>query len=173
MTFGAPVMASGFLAGLTHPLTVTTHAVALLGLGLMIGQQLHRRVTLAAFALGLFAGLAALATGVGETPAQIVILLGAAGLGAASGRPVRELLGAPLALIVGAAVGLDSPPQATSIPTANAALVGTALAGFVTVALITADSARLREGWRHIGVRVFGSWIAVSAILVLALRLAR
>jgi len=141
----------------------------------MIGQQLHRRVTLAAFALGLVAGLAALATGVGATPAPIVILLGAAtaGLGAASGRPVRELLGAPLALIVGAAVGLDSPPQATSIPTANAALVGTPLAGFVTVALIAAGSARLREGWRHIGARVFGSWIAVSAILVLALRLAR
>jgi hypothetical protein len=31
----------------------------------------------------------------------------------------------------------------------------------------------LARGWRRIGARIVGSWIAASAILVLALRLVR
>jgi hypothetical protein len=34
-------------------------------------------------------------------------------------------------------------------------------------------TARSRRDWQRIGVRIAGSWIAASAILVLALRLAR
>ena len=175
MNTPASVLASAFLAGLMHPLSVTAHVMALLGLGLMIGQQLRRGITLAAFALGLIGGLAALAAAVGETRAPVVLLAGAAiaGLAVAIGYPVRAILAAPLALIIGTVVGLDSPPRAASIPAANAALVGTALAALAAVALIAATTARLRQGWPPVGVRVLGSWIAASAILVVTLRLAR
>jgi hypothetical protein len=141
----------------------------------MVGQQSRRRATLLAFAIGLMAGLAALAAAIGETRAPLDLLSGAAlaGLAAAVGWPMPSILGAPLALIVGAAIGLDSPPRAASIAAANAALAGTALAAFAAVALIAAVAARLRPGWPRIGVRVLGSWIAAAAILVVPLQLAR
>ena len=154
---------------------VPAHAVALLGLGLMAGQQERRRVTMLAFAVGLIAGLVALAGAVGETPANTVLLAAgaAAGLAAAIGWPVPAVIGAPLALVVGASVGLDSPPKVTAIQAANATLLGTALGAFVMVAVVAAIAGRRRRGWLRIGVRVLGSWVAASAILVLALRLAR
>ena len=168
----ASALASGFIAGLMHPLSITAHVIALIGLGLMIGQQSRRRATLAAFAIGLVAGLAA---AVGETRAPLVLMSGAAlaGLAAASGWAVPSVLGAPLAFIVGVAFGLDSPPRAATIEAANAALAGTALAAFAAVAMIAVISGRMRQGWPRIGVRVLGSWIAASAILVVTLQLAR
>jgi len=174
-TLSGSALLSGFVAGLMHPLSITAHVVALMGLGLMIGQQLRRRATLVAFTLGLIVGLAALAAAVGETRAPLVLLSGAAlaGLAAASGWPVPSILGGPLALIVGTAIGLDSPPRVASIAAANAALVGTALAAFAAVAVIAVITGQLRQGWPRIGVRVLGSWIAAAAILVVTLEVAR
>ena len=171
----ASALASGFIAGLMHPLSITAHVIALIGLGLMIGQQSRRRATLAALAIGLVGGLAALAAAVGETRAPLVLMSGAAlaGLAAASGWAVPSVLGAPLAFIVGVALGLDSPPRAATIAAANAALAGTAFAAFAAVAMIAVISGRMRQGWPRIGVRVLGSWIAASAILVVTLQLAR
>jgi hypothetical protein len=175
MNWAVTALLNGLQSGFLNPFVVPAHLIALLGLGLMIGQQLHRRATLTAFALGLTAGLIALAVAVGETSAGMVILgcAAAAGLAAATEWPMPGLLGAPLALIVGIVIGLDSPPQAASIQAANAALAGTGVAAFATVGLIAAVTARLRQEWLRIGTRVLGSWIAASAILVLALRLAR
>jgi hypothetical protein len=52
-------------------------------------------------------------------------------------------------------------------------LAGTA-AGF-TLALwaVAAFSVRLHRDWQRLGARILGSWIAASAVLVLALRLLR
>ena len=46
---------SGFVAGLVHPLALPAHVLALLALGLLIGQQTAgtRHVSLAAFAAGV------------------------------------------------------------------------------------------------------------------------
>jgi urease accessory protein len=166
---------NGLQSGALNPLQLPAHLIALVGLALMIGQQTQRRATLAAFALGLATGLVALAAAVGETPAETIILSGAAvaALAAASGWPVPGILGAPLALIIGAAFGLDSPPRAASIQAAHAALAGTALAAVAMVGVVAAITARLRQGWLRIGVRVLGSWVAASVILVLTLRLVR
>lgn len=170
-----PASLSALQAGLLHPLMIPAHVVALLGLGLMIGQQTRRLLTLMAFAAGLAAGLAALAHAVGETPALTVLLAAAAvaGLAAAVGWSVPTLLAAPLALVIGVCVGLDSPPKVAAIQAANVALVGTGLGAFAGVAVIAAIAARLRRRWLRIGIRVLGSWVAASAILVIALRLVR
>jgi hypothetical protein len=175
MSLADPGLLGGLQAGLLHPFTVPAHVVALLGLGLMIGEQRRRAVTLLALALGLLVGLAALAWAVGETAASIVLLGGAAvaGLTAAIGRPMPMVVAAPVALVIGASLGLDSPPQAASIQAANAALIGTGLGAFGAVAVAAAMASRLRRGWLRFAPRVLGSWIAASAILVIALRLAR
>ena len=59
---------SGFVAGLVHPLALPAHVLALLALGLLIGQQTAgtRHVSLAAFAAGVAVGLTAISFGVGH-----------------------------------------------------------------------------------------------------------
>jgi urease accessory protein len=171
----APGLLGSFYGGLLHPLTVPVHIVALFGLALLIGQQRQRRMTILAFAVGLTGGLAALVAAVGETSAASVLLAGSAltGLTAAIGWPVPGMLGAPLAAIIGACIGLDSPPQAASIQGANAALAGTAIGALVLIGLIAAITARLQHGWPRIATRILGSWIAASATMVLALQFVR
>ena len=92
-------------------------------------------------------------------------------------RPLPALACALLAAIAGVALGLDSPPEAISIAVATAMLVGTGLGASLALAIIVAGTsylARVRDwNWARLGGRILGSWIAASAILVLALRFAR
>ncbi len=76
-------------------------------------------------------------------------------------------------LAAGVALSLNAPPQAITLRGALASQAGTILAALVLLAAVTFIAARAREPWQRIGVRVVGSWIAASAILVLALRLTR
>jgi len=50
---------------------------------------------------------------------------------------------------------------------------GTALGAVVALAYATFLANYARKPWQRIGVRVVGSWIAASAILVLALTVAQ
>ena len=171
---------SSFLGGLLHPLAVPAHVLALLALGLLIGQQRAARllVPVAAFAAGLAAGLAALAFGAGQTSAANLLLAAAAlsGLLVALARPLPVPAGAPLAAVVGIALGLDSPPQAISILAATVMLIGTGVGATIALAIVVL-CARYAAGAQHIaprtGVRILGSWAAASALLVLALRFVR
>src|SRR3984893_11672518 len=74
----------GFYGGLLHPVLTPTHGLALLGLGLLIGQQPagKRLILKMLFALALAAGLLALALAVGETAAGAVLLAAVAVSGA-------------------------------------------------------------------------------------------
>src|SRR3981081_1577731 len=172
---------SGFVAGLLHPLVLPAHVLALLALGLLIGQQMAGRqiVSLAAFVIGLAAGLTAIAFAVGQTLAADVLLAVAfvSGAFAAMARPLPALAYALLAAIAGVALGLDSPPETVSIAVATAMLIGTGLGASLALAVIVAGTSYLfgvhEWIWARIGGRILGSWIAASAILVLALRFAR
>lgn len=166
--------AGGFVAGLLNPLLAPAHMVALIGLGLLGGQNAMsaRAANIAAFALGLAGGLGAIAWGVGETSANDVLLVAAAlcGLLAAAGFPVPAWLAAPLALAVGVAFGLDSPPQTISLRDAVLMLIGTACGGVAALAVTAFAACWAARLWHGIALRVAGSWIAAIAILVLALR---
>jgi urease accessory protein len=165
-----------FLSGLLHPFFVTAQALTLAGLGLFVGQQVPRvrRLLLSVFALSLLAGALAIATGVGETGSTPGLLGAAAvtGLIVAIAWPALNPLGAIALVVGGAALALDSPPQAVTIPSAVVMQSGLGLGALATVAIIAWLTAEPRRHWR-IGVRVAGSWIAAAAILALALRLAR
>jgi urease accessory protein len=166
----------GFYGGLLHPLLTPTHGLALLGLGLLIGQQpaSNRLVPLLLFALGLGGGLLALAFAVGETQAGAVLLAGVAlsgALVAASFRLPVWVLG-PLAATMGAAIGLDSPPDVISIEEAIVILNGTGIGALIALGLVVEGAARMARDWQRIGVRVLGSWTAASALLAIAVRVA-
>ena len=52
-------------------------------------------------------------------------------------------------------------------------MIGGILTGVPLLLIVTTELARrLKQPWARIGARIFGSWIAASAILVLVLRLA-
>jgi hydrogenase/urease accessory protein HupE len=166
---------TGLIGGLLHPLAVPAHVLALLAIGLLIGQQRGRLVPLAAFFGGLAAGLAALAFAVATTSAANVLLAAAAvsGLLVALARPLPAFVSGPLAAIAGIALGLDSPPSAIAITAAVAMLIGTGIGAGLAVAIVAAGASCLSRPWQQIGVRILGSWTAASAIMVLALRFVR
>jgi urease accessory protein len=171
----APVGGSGVIAGLLHPLVVPEHLLALVGLGLLIGQQDQGRGALSvAFAAGLVAGLAAIALAAGESHANEALIACAAVAGSlvALARPVTPVIGWPLAAAVGTAIGLDSPPEVVDLRVAGMMLVGTLVGAIVVVAAIVKLVVWLDADWQRVGVRVVGSWTAAAGILVLALRFA-
>ena len=165
-----------FVGGLLNPLTVPAHVLTLLGVALLIGTQRSGRVlSTLSFAIGTVVGLAAIVRAVGLTPALDVMLLMSVASGAlvALAIPLPQVLSAIIAATAGLALGLDSPPQAISLVDATASLVGTGLSAMLAFVLVVLIAARLTRSWQRIGLRIFGSWIAASATLVLALRIAR
>jgi urease accessory protein len=167
----------GFYAGLLHPVLTPTHGLALLALGLLIGQQPveKRLLPQMLFALALAAALLALAFAVGETQAGAVLLAAVAITGALVAAAFRlpiVVLG-PLAAVAGAAIGLDSPPNVISFQEAVVMLIGTGLGGSIALGLVVEGAARMARDWQLIGVRVLGSWTAASAMLAIAVRFAK
>ena len=167
---------SAALEGLLHPLATPAHVVALAGLALVGGRNnrnsLSAGVVVAAFALGLAAGLGALAWGAGEMPAADALLAGAAlcGLTAAAGVTPPVAFAAPMALASGVALGVDSPPDAIRLGDAMAMLTGTACGAVAALAVMTPTAAVIAR-WRDgIALRVAGSWIAAIAMMALAVR---
>jgi urease accessory protein len=167
----------GFYGGLLHPVLTPTHGLALLGLGLLIGQQPadKRLFPQMLFALALAAALLALACAVGETQAGAVLLVGVAISGALVAAAFRLpiLVLGPLAAAIGAAIGLDSPPDVVSFQEAVVMLIGTGLGASIALGLVVEGASRMARDWQLIGVRVLGSWTAASALLAIAVRFAR
>jgi urease accessory protein len=174
---GALVDAGSFFGGVLHPLWVPGHVLVLAGLALLAGQQGApvRLAVSAIFAAGLSAGLTAvvLAFAADDTDLMLLACAAIAGLLVVVARPIPLRLAAPLAAIAGAALELDSVPDEVSMRATVLALAGTALAAALVLLVVASASAICRRDWQRIGIRVLGSWIAASAILVLALRLAR
>jgi urease accessory protein len=167
---------SGVFGGALHPLLVTAHSLAILGLGLLIGQQAEwARAAPFTYIVALVAGLLILTLGVAVPFAGIPVLLCAlvAGGLVALGRPLPEALGCGLAGIAGLAIAFDSPPEVVSVREANLTLIGTGFGATVLLIVVVEIASRLRPRWTRIAARVLGSWIAASAILLLAVRFAR
>jgi hydrogenase/urease accessory protein HupE len=164
---------TGFADGLLQPLVVPTHFMAAAALALLIGQQGwgHRVATV--YVVAIFVGLGAIALAYVPTLAQEGLLAAsaAAGLLVAVARPLPRSVGALLAGAAGLALAVDSPPEAISLRDANLALLGTAMGAAIVLVVLVQVTSRLTRAWQRIGARIIGSWIAASAILVLALRL--
>jgi urease accessory protein len=161
------------VGGFLHPLLVPAHAVALAGLGLLLGRQAPARrwAALAVFAVALAAGLAAIAAGTGDTGAATAILVVTLVLGVlvALARPLPASLVGMAAAATGLTLALDSPPEAVSLAAADRMLIGTGCGAVIVVAVLAAATARLRE-WQLVAVRIVGSWLAAVSMLTLAMR---
>jgi urease accessory protein len=170
---------NSFYGGVLHPMLVPAHLVVLLALGLLLGGQAERpaRIGAAVWLASVLCGLFLLTWLGGQALTQAlmpVLLMAAAVLGllvAAAWRVPTALLAA-LALAVGLGLALDSDPELGNASERSLALAGTALGAVLVLAagLLLAEVGAQR-GWQRIAVRVLGSWIAASAIMVSALSL--
>ena len=156
----------------SHP----THLLAIVALGLLAGQQAARLVIpIAALAAGLGVGSLIVASAVRENPAASalpLLAIVAAGLTVLA-RPLPSWAVAGLALRDRCCVAAQCAAAGVHVPAAVVAQLGFALAAILAFALAALAAAQARVPWQRVGVRIVASWIAASAILVLALRLAR
>jgi urease accessory protein len=167
---------TAFLGGVTQ-FFIPSHLLAVVALGLLAGQQAQRFpfAALAPLAIGLLAGSLAVASAIRANPASLGLLVLAAtvaGLVVLAHAASDWLIGI-MALATGSALPLNAPPHEITIANAVASQTGFAIAGLIIFALVMAVAVLARRPWQRIGVRIIGSWIAASAVLVLALRLAR
>jgi urease accessory protein len=166
---------TALFAGLLHPLVVPAHVAAIVALALLIGQQNWGRNVPLAYLVAVVLGLGAIAMAYVPkfTEERLLAFAAITGLLVALSRPLPQELGVLLAAAVGISLALDSPPEALSLMEANLTLLGTAAGAVLLLLALLQGTARLRHYWQRIGARIAGSWIAATAILVLALRLVR
>src|SRR4029077_18510848 len=117
-----------FIDGFINPLTTPAHVLTLLALALLLAGQPQRLAGVVIFALALATGFVAIVLAVETTPARTVLLAVAVALGAmVAAAWAPKSLTWLFAAIAGAALALNSPPQAVMITEAYATLAGTAV----------------------------------------------
>ena len=162
-----------FYAGFLHPLFVPAHLLPILVLGFLFGQQGPARLQAAiiVFLVAVVGGLAATLLSPGWS-VELALLVGAAvtGVLVALSIPLPLAAYVALAALLGLMVGIDSAQDDLSGRGRLAALLGTCVSAYLLLlyAMVFADFFTRRE-WQRIGLRIAGSWVAASALLVLSL----
>lgn len=157
--------------GLTHFLTSPEDLVPVLALALLAGLRgaAHGRRALfalpAAWLLGSLLGLTATATNGSAVLSSLWFLL--LGGFVATDAKLSLRLTTALAALLGLVHGYLNGTGMGQFGSAFIAVVGVACAVFVVIALAAAFVVRLRAHWARIAVRVAGSWIAASGLLML------
>jgi hydrogenase/urease accessory protein HupE len=160
-----------FYDGLMHFLMSPEDIIPVLALALLAGlrgAQYGRRtlfVLPTAWLLGALAGLAAAAANPHPFIASAWFLL-LGGLLAADAKLSLRVTTA-LAALLGLYHGYLNGTGMGLFETAAVAVVGLVFAVFVLIALAAALVVRLKVQWARIAVRVAGSWIAASGLLML------
>lgn len=173
---GAVKGVDAFYDGALHLLLTPAAAITLLALGLALGQRglQAARPALGALAVALLAGLFfGAAPGPAAARELLLALAVLTGLSVVLHRPWPPTGLVLIAALVGAAAGWVSAPGHA----AGAVRAGGLLGAFVAALLLAACAAGLvqqaRPAWARIGVRVAGSWLTASAVMVLTLVVVR
>jgi urease accessory protein len=157
--------------GLMHFVTSPEDVVAVLALALLAGLRgatYGRRAMFtltAAWLLGSLFGLSASTSGTGMLGTSLWFLV-LGGLVVVDARLSLRAMAA-LAALIGLVHGyFNGTGMGISAP-AIVAVIGVAVAVFVCIVLVAALVVGLRTHWARIAVRVGGSWIAASGLLML------
>jgi len=170
----SPIKGMGsFYNGLLHPVFVPAHLLLLIALGLLIGQKglSENRLSFAVFLVATVIGLIGAWFSVGGE-IEIALLSAAAiiGLLIASNLPIGVYLCAIIAALVGLLISIDSAQETLSGTVKLLTLLGTGV-GINILFLYAMGFADYfnKKSWQKIGIRIIGSWIAASSLLVIAL----
>ncbi|MCG6937798.1 MAG: HupE/UreJ family protein [Gammaproteobacteria bacterium] len=165
--------ANNFFNGFLHPVVVPAHLLLLIAVGLFFGQQKLKEIhmPLMVFLLSTMSGL--VATTVSRAyQVEDIILAGAAivGLLIAIAHPIKLFWISTVGAVAGFLLGFDSMQDTLFGVQKYVGLFGSAVGiyCFSLYPMLIADYFK-KKPWQKIGIRVIGSWIAASALLVLAL----
>jgi len=170
-----------FFNGILHPVFVPAHLLLVFALGLLIGQQGVQANLNAIWAYLLGVAMGAVVAGAGLVLPGPMALLELAVLVTAMGIALLVVLAVrlPSAFLMllglsgGVLLGLDSVQAELQGTARHVALFGSAVALYLLLLYPMALAERFSlHPWLRVGVRIIGSWIAASALLVLALLLA-
>lgn len=169
-----PIQGIGnFYNGLLHPVLVPAHLLLLVAVGLFFGQQGSKAIqpAVGVFAFATVAGLTAAWFSItGETETFILVLSAVIGLVIAMAPKVALLWYGVIALLAGFLLGIDSAQEALSGKDKLVTLFGSGVAIYLLVLYPMALAIYSNnKAWQKIGIRIVGSWVAASSLLVLAL----
>lgn len=165
--------------GMLHPVFVPAHLLLLIALGLFLGQQGPERnqAALLLFSISTILGLIVAWLFVSDLAVEPYLLCAAAifGLLVAANCSVIKSLILTFATLAGLTLGMDSAQQTLSGLDRLIALIGSAVGIMLLIAgpLLVVDNINKNKPWQHIGVRIVGSWVAASALMILALSLSQ
>jgi len=170
----SPIKGIGnFYNGLLHPILVPAHIILIIAVGLFFGQQGHKKIeaTIGLFALATFIGLISAWFSINlEIEAVITTLSATTGLIIAL-NPSINLVGCLIIIsTAGFLLGIDSTQETLVGKEKLMTLFGSGVAIYFLFlySMVIAQSLN-KKAWQKIGIRIFGSWIAASSLLVLAL----
>lgn len=164
---------NGFYNGLLHPVFVPSQVLLLIASGLFFGQQGVREnlPAVAVFFAATVTGLVAawFSTGI---DLELIILSMAAIIGLlTAASPAAGVYGCSIiAVLAGFIVGLDSAQEYLTGRIKFLSLFGSGV-GIYLLLLYPMGVANYFRGraWQKIGIRIIGSWLAASSLMVLAL----
>lgn len=164
-----------FYNGLLHPVFVPAHLLLLIALGLFIGQQgpKENQAAIAAFLVATAVGLTAAWFGLGgRMEAALLSAAALVGILIAANRALGPYACAFIAVLAGLFLGMDSDQETLSDKEKLVSLFGSGVGIYLLLLypLALADYFN-KKAWQKIGIRVIGSWVAASSLLVLALSL--
>jgi urease accessory protein len=172
----SPIKGLGtFYNYMLHPLLVPAHALLLVALALMLGQQGRESAGTAIFlfALSLVAGLAVSSAGIDASLGEPLLLAGSLVVGGtvSLGRRLPRIAVLALAAIAGLAIGLDSAAETSGTRDTVLAYAGLTTGILYLATVVCGLTVGLLEHWQRVAVRIAGSWIVAASVMVLALML--
>lgn len=182
LTLSEPVLAhtpikgiGNFYNGLLHPVFIPAHLLLLVATGLFLGQQGLKKVekVLGVFAFATFTGLIAAWFSIGtETEILVLVLSAVLGILIAISPQVSFLWCTAIVFWAGLFLGMDSAQEELSGKDKFLTLFGSGVAiYFLFLYPLALANYFNKKAWQKIAVRIIGSWISASSLLVLALSL--
>lgn len=166
--------AGAFWGGLLHVVSAPEHLLALVGLGLLLGlagRAVADEPLMLVVPLALAAGVGIARAAALASPDRCLLVLSLLALGGlvAAALPIARPWLACLAVGAGGLHGLANGAALPPELSATTFAAGVALAGFLLVIYAAELARRARVLWARTAVRVAGSWIAATGILVLGM----
>lgn len=162
-----------FYNGALHPLFVPAHLLAVLTLGMLFGQRgpLKLIPAIIVFLVATVAGLVAAWFSIAlNVEASLLTCAALTGLLVAASKQMPTPVYMLMALLIGTMLGIDSAQDILTGKARMAALFGTGVSVYLLLIYAMGATEYLgKKHWQQIGIRVVGSWMAASALLVLSL----
>ena len=164
---------NNFYNGFLHPLFIPAQVLVLLALGFLLGQQKPRDVqpAITVFLLALVTGLVGNSfVPPADTGILLLIVAALTGLLVIIARPLPVSACVVMSLLAGVLLGLDSSQQDLSMKQKTVAFMGSGISIYLLLLYATGFAEFFsKKYWQKIAIRILGSWITASALLVLSL----